>query len=84
VIVRFVLLLPVCVLAACGYGGSDNSPQAQCERQARDDPALEDVYHQPWVDTYKVKFIINQALVKCLRQKGLAPLGGVEPVQVQK
>jgi hypothetical protein len=81
---RFALLLAI-MLAACAWGG--NSPQAQCERQADDDPAVVAIYSgtngaytQPWIQRDQLLAAKRQAVLRCMRQKGLAPPGGVEPV----
>jgi hypothetical protein len=76
---RFIPLLAI-ALAACS-GGRDNSPKAQCERQADEDPAVMAIFQQPWVDTYKLAFAKREALQQCLRQKGVAMPGGVQPVR---
>jgi len=73
---------------ACALGGSDNSPQAQCERQANDDPAVLEIYSRT-NGAYTQSGTVNQDLVaalreatlRCMRQKGLAPPGGVQPVR---
>jgi hypothetical protein len=70
-------------LAACSAGGSGDSPQAQCERQANDDPEVVAIFQQPWVDTYKLSFAKQQAMQKCLRKKGIGSPGGVQPVLVR-
>jgi hypothetical protein len=77
---RLVPLLAI-ALAACASGGSNSSPQAQCERQADEDPAVMAIFQQPWVDTYKLSFARREAVQQCLRQKGVALPGGVQPVR---
>jgi hypothetical protein len=76
---RFVPLL-LLALAGCA-ASSDNSPQAQCERQANEDPEVKAIVLQPWVDTYKLSIARREALRTCLRKKGVPQPGGVEPVQ---
>jgi hypothetical protein len=77
------------VLASCSSG---NTPQAECERLAMQDPAVQDVYTrsngayivpgtQANVDLEQAK---RQAVLRCLRAKGLAPPGGVQPVLPQR
>ena len=39
----FALMLGV-TMTACGFGAPDNSPQAQCEQQAMNDPAVVEIY----------------------------------------
>lgn len=80
---RLVLSL-ACVLAACS---ADNTPQGQCDRQAMDDPAVVAVYQrtngaytQAWAERDELLQAKRQAVLRCMRQKGLAPPGGVEPV----
>ncbi len=87
---RFVLLLPL-FLAACSLP-QDDSPQAQCERQANNDPAVRELYNsnanaQLWTqwppDKAALDVARRQAVLKCMQQKGLAPPGGVQPVRQQ-
>jgi hypothetical protein len=80
---RFVLLLAI-MLTACNGG---DSPQAQCERQADSDPAVMAIYRgnsgdytQPWTARDQLLAAKRQAVLRCMRQKGLAPPGGVQPV----
>jgi hypothetical protein len=75
---RFVPLL-VIVLAGCS-ASSDNSPQAQCERQADQDPEVKAIVEQPWVDTYRLSIARRDVLQTCLRKKGVPQPGGVQPV----
>jgi hypothetical protein len=81
---RFLPLL-ACGLAACG--GTDNGPLAQCEQQAMQDPAVQEIYTRtngyytfPWVQRDDLLAAKKQATVRCMRAKGLAPPGGVQPV----
>ncbi len=74
------------VLAACASAG--DSPQAQCERQADQDPAVQSIYRgdqgdytQPGPARSNLLWAKRSAMQKCLQQKGLAPPGGVEPVR---
>ncbi len=84
--IRFVWLVPL-LLMACTR--NDNSPVAQCERQAYNDPAVKQMYIAGAFKTNEAAVIgderfnvaFHQANLKCLREKGLAPPGGVEPVQ---
>jgi hypothetical protein len=77
------------VLAACSIGPADNSPQAQCERQADDDPAVAAIYSgtngaYTYVGAVRDDLIAakRQAVMRCMRAKGLAPPGGVQPVHI--
>ncbi len=84
----WLLPLLACALAACSSSLGD-SPQAQCERQVNDDPKVAEIYrtsngeysyvgYQARDDLLMAK---REAVVKCMRAKGLAPPGGVQPVQ---
>jgi hypothetical protein len=82
--VKAWLPLLAAVLAACG--STDMSPQAECERKADDDPKVAEIYSrsngvytQPILSELAV--VKRQATLRCLRAKGLAPPGGVEPVR---
>jgi hypothetical protein len=37
-------------------------------------------YTQPWIQRDQLLAAKRQAVLRCMRQKGLAPPGGVEPV----
>ena len=82
----FVWLVPL-LLMACAR--NDNSPQAQCERQAYNDPVVKQLYGSVAFMSGEVgvsgderlRGAVHQATLKCLRERGLAPPGGVEPVQ---
>jgi hypothetical protein len=82
------LLVPLLALplACCNSG---NTPQAECERQAEQDPAVRAIYsgtngdyssslYQAYYDLREAK---RQATLRCLREKGLAAPGGVQPVK---
>jgi hypothetical protein len=78
------------MLAACSVGASDNSPQAQCARQAENDPAVVAIYTrtngaytQDQLLRDDLIFARRQATLRCMREKGLAPPGGVQPVQIR-
>jgi len=75
------------LLAACGAGGSDDTPQAQCARQANDDPKVLEIYSGtsgyytfPWSQRDELLMARRQAELRCMRAKGLVPPGGVQPV----
>ena len=82
------LLLPL-ALGACSLGPTDNSPQAQCERQADNDPTVQAVYagnygdytQQGTVGRSTLLWAKRQATQKCLQEKGIGPPGGVEPIR---
>ncbi|MBV8915760.1 MAG: hypothetical protein JOZ05_22325 [Acetobacteraceae bacterium] len=80
--VVFILLL---ALAACVTG---DSPQAQCERQADQDPTVRSIYRGDQGDYTQLGparsnllWAKRQATIKCLQAKGVLPPGGVEPVR---
>jgi hypothetical protein len=79
-----LLLLPF--LTSCGGGGaSSESPKAACEARANHDPAVEqlimlDATRESLVGENReaLQRARNAAVLRCLRDKGLAPPGGVE------
>ncbi|WP_043836251.1 hypothetical protein [Muricoccus aerilatus] len=92
---RAPLLLPVLlILAACGRNDplppADNPAEATCRREAEASPAAKAGYARlPPADNVtqfnRVKAEIaaaeRAAYLRCMRDKGLAPPGGVEPVR---
>ncbi len=79
-----ILVLPL-ALAACAAG---NSPQAECERQADQDPTVRSIYRGDQGDYTQLgparsnlMWAKRQATIKCLQAKGILPPGGVEPVR---
>ena len=82
---RFIPVLGI-ALAACG--SADNSPKAQCERQADQDPTVRSIYRGDQGDYTQVGparsnllWAKRMATLKCMLEKGLAPPGGVEPIR---
>ena len=83
---RLVLLLPLALLA-CGPTG--NSPEAECTRQAEQDPTVRSIYRddqgyytqQTGEARANLQWAKQQAFRKCMQAKGLLPAGGVEPVR---
>jgi hypothetical protein len=81
---RFVPLLAV-VLTACASG---NTPQAECARQATQDPKVQEIYSRTNGDYTYGGYLAHDdlqqakrlAVLRCMRAKGLAAPGGVEPV----
>ena len=82
---RLVLIM---ALAVAGCSAAEASPEAQCERQAMQDPAVQAIYSrsngyytvsgtQQEADLAQAK---RQAVMRCTRAKGLAPPGGVQPI----
>ncbi len=84
------LIVPLLALLAASCN-SGNTPQAECERQAEQDPAVRAIYsgtngdytsslYQAYYDLREAK---RQATLRCMRAKGLVPPGGVQPVKPQ-
>ena len=81
---RFIPLLAV-VLSACASG---NTPDAECARQATQDPKVQEIYSRTNGDYTYAGYLAHDdllqakrlAVLRCMRAKGLAPPGGVEPV----
>ncbi len=80
---RYGLLLLV-LLTGCGGGGPE-TPQQACERQANDDPAvrlqLMKAAGSPYIEfgqQAQLREARQDATLKCLRARGLAPKGSVE------
>jgi len=73
-------------LAACS--GPDSSAEAQCRRQASQDPAVQTVYsrsdgyytYSPTTQYSDLQESQRQAVLRCMRARGLVPPGGVQPV----
>jgi hypothetical protein len=75
-------------LVSCSLGASDNSARAECERRADDDPAVlalytenEGGYTYLRTDRDLIASAKRQAMMRCMRAKGLAPPGGVQGVE---
>jgi hypothetical protein len=83
---RLIVPLLALLLAGCNNG---NSPQAECERQAEQDPAVQAIYSRTNGDYsksgyeayYDLREAKHQAALRCLRANGLAPPGGVQVVK---
>lgn len=82
---RLALLLPL-ALMSCGPTG--DSPEAQCMRQADQDPTVQSIYRGDQGDYTQLgparsdlDWAKKQAYLKCMREKGLAPPVGVEPIR---
>lgn len=83
---RFGICLLPLLLAACGLGGSDTSPEAVCQRQAYDDPAVKPLMlamnsHGGADADFALTVALRRATETCLRRKGIVVRGGVEPVR---
>jgi hypothetical protein len=82
------LIVPLLALLLAGCN-SGNSPQAECERQAEQDPAVQAIYSRTNGDYsksgyeayYDLREAKRQAALRCMRAKGLAPPGGVQVVK---
>lgn len=79
-------LILLLALSACA--AADNSPQAQCERQADRDPTVLSIYRGDQGDYTRLgparsnlMWAKRQATIKCLQSKGILPPTGVEPVR---
>jgi hypothetical protein len=73
-------------LAACS--GPRSSAEAQCRRQATQDPAVQAIYSRgngyytfsTTPQQAELEEATRQAVIRCMREKGLIPPGGVQPV----
>ena len=82
---RRLALLALVLLGACSGGTTADPGQAACERVADSDPAVvEGVRKQAgnldyqWQNADQLRIARQQAVLRCLRARGLAPKGGVE------
>jgi hypothetical protein len=82
------LLALLALLGGCGLGEpTGNSPQAECRRQAYDDPAVKrlTIQNMNGGATQDQEFEYDKALHDatnaCLRRMGVPVRGGVEPVR---
>jgi len=74
--------------AGCAsYNPQDNSPQAFCERQANNNPAVQKLVSQQLTEgggspltAAQIRLAKRRAMQNCLLAKGIAVPGGVEPV----
>jgi hypothetical protein len=88
---RWLIPLLGLVAVACSAARNDNSPQAQCERQAENDPKVVEVYTRgnggyTYADNPERNALLlakREAMMRCMRSMGLLPAGGVQPVQPQ-
>ncbi len=81
-----LLLLPLLVGCASNQSGSD--PKAECEQAVYQDPTVQAIYGGSNMDYTKwlpvrsdLAVAKREAYLRCMRSKGLAPPGGVEPVK---
>ncbi len=79
-------------LSGCGALSGDaptSTAQGQCQRRAADDPAVRAATlraNSPLQDVrvsgvHEQEMAMRRAVQRCLAGRGLAPAGGVEPVQ---
>lgn len=86
---RTVLLLALFGLSACGGDAPANTALGRCQRKAVEDPAVQEAIlraNSPLQEVrvrgvHDQKMATQRAVQKCLAGHGLAPAGGVEPVQ---
>ncbi len=83
-----VLALLVALLLPAACASSDNSPEALCRQQAYSDPQVRALRIQMMQSSSanlgsqgQLQYLLRQATLRCLQDKGLAVPGGVEPVQ---
>jgi hypothetical protein len=75
------------MLAACSPPPPANTPEARCQQQEDQDPNVKALLVQAPVEGQKPEFqqqlvmARRKALNDCLTAQGLAPRGGVEPLQ---
>lgn len=82
------LALPL-VLACCALGPDLSTPQGQCQAQAEKSPKVRELEIQTTSSDGSTAYGARQQLprarreayIACLQARGLAPPGGVEPVQ---
>ena len=75
-------------LALASCSGPNSSAEAECRRQATQDPAVREIYQRTnGFYTYSatrqqadLDEATRQAVIRCMREKGLIPPGGVQPV----
>lgn len=86
---RSVIALGALLLLAGCSGPDMSTPQGQCEAASNDDPTVKDImirrnsgnsvlFVQLRQDLADAR---SRAILRCLRLRGLAPQGGVEPVK---
>jgi hypothetical protein len=75
-------------LAACSSAAPSTNVQAQCEREAYDDPAVRAIigdtagnYMQAGPQRDQLIWAVRQGTQRCLQRKGLVPPGGVQAVR---
>jgi hypothetical protein len=87
---RGVAVLLLLALAECSPGGGpDSAARQQCERQAYKDPKVAAIYsstdgNYTYVGTTARDDLLvatREAVMRCMREKGLLPPGGVQPVR---
>ncbi|HUB16848.1 MAG TPA: hypothetical protein VMB34_33245 [Acetobacteraceae bacterium] len=84
-----VWLLSLLLLAGCTWGEpTGNSPQAQCRRDAYNDPKVKQLTIESMgqmganpQNQFDYEKALHDATEACLRKQGVAVQGGVEPVR---
>jgi len=75
------------ILAACAAPPPADTPEARCRQQVNQDPNVKELLVQSPADYQKPEFqqqlemARRKAVNDCLAAQGLAPRGGVEPLQ---
>ncbi len=85
---KFLLVLPL-LLAGCAiFGPKADTPQAECQRQANEDPKVTALEVKQFSLTPSdpdispdITMARHEALQRCLITHGLAAPGGVEPLR---
>jgi hypothetical protein len=83
-------LVALCLLLASCSGPASDSPEGACARQANDDPAVKELMMKAagtqqfeWDNAPRIRMAKQDATLRCLRARGLAPKGGVERPRTQ-
>lgn len=89
--IRIRLFAALLLLAGCDSGyvaSTEPAAPSQCETEANNDPAVKEITMkmsavQWWRGNHQEDLAVarRQALLRCMRQKGLIPPGGVEPLK---
>jgi predicted component of type VI protein secretion system len=87
---RHCVCLLALLLAGCGSGKPNDSPEAACRRQAYNDPKVKALTVQSTEaasinpqSNFDYTMALREATQACLKQSGAQVRGGVEPVRSQ-